>query len=59
MADYLSRLAAPVVPQKTEGLGELKVRTLEEKDVRCFVLRSATQRPDLWVARLDEDQRDE
>ena len=37
LADYLSRLSAPVVPPKPQGLGELKVRTLAEKDVLRFV----------------------
>ena len=60
-ADYLSRLSAPAVPPKPKGLGELKVRTLAEKDILRFVLPSAAERPDLWVARQDEDesQRDE
>ena len=56
LSDYLSRLSAPVVPPKPTGLGDLKVRTLAEKDVLRFVLPSAAERPDLWVARPDNEE---
>ena len=55
LADYLSRLSAPVVPPKAKGLGDLKMRTLAEKDVLRFVLPTAAERPDLWAARPDEE----
>ena len=44
------------MPPKPKGLGDLKVRTLAEKDVLRFVLPSAAERPDLWVARPDEEE---
>ena len=62
VADYLSRLSAPEVPPKPMELGGLKVRILAGEDVLRFVLPTATERPDLWVARPDEgeeSQRDE
>ena len=54
VADYLSRLSAPEVLPEPKGLGDLKVRTLAETDVVRLVLPTASERPDLWVARPDQ-----
>ena len=50
LADFLSRLSAPEVPAMPEGLRGVKPRELKEDRGRGYLLPTAAQRPELWVA---------